>query len=486
MSRSLKRRLLLIVLGLVLLSWVGSAAVTAFYTSRVLLAQVDRQLEQYADLVSYIAQVFERQLEAGVPVSEPWLTGTLEKGFEQPMIVDNAAASGVSPALNIWLDGRLLAVLRGSPRFDRPAEAGFHFRERDEGRSHWRVLARAEDPSGLWIVVGIDMDQARWSLWGGLLRVLFPLLFLLPLTLLVLYLGIERGLGPLRALAGQISRRNPRELEPVRPAAAPLELEPVVEALNDLLARLAQALESEQRFTANAAHELVTPLAAIKTEVQLCQRLLPDADARARLDRIAARVDRAHHTVEQLLTLARLDPDSPLPGSPVALDRLVQDIAAETAGLARERGLALDLELGDSARVQGNDEALAILVRNLLANACRYARSDSPVTVRLESGAEQVSLAIANDCESLSAGEYERLLQRFYRRPGSRGPGAGLGLSIAARVAEQHGASLHVGPRNNGRGFVATVVFPVDSAQRRMGGTDQAGVGRGNDMHRHG
>lgn len=462
MTHSIKRRLLAILLGLILLSWVGSAAVTAFYASRVLLAQVDLQLEQYADLVNYITRMFERQLDQGLPVGEPWLTNALTEGFTEPMVVDNSAASGVSPALNVWHDGRLLAVLRDSPRFAPPQREGYSFGELPGERSHWRLLTRKDGPTGLWIVVGIDLDQARVNLLTGLGRVLFPLLVILPLTLVVLYFGVERGLLPLKTLAGQISRRNPRALDPVQPVAVPAELEPVVAELNDLLGRLASALEAEQRFTANAAHELTTPLAAIKAEVQLCQRRLrDDPPAGAMLERIAARVDRAHHTVEQLLTLARLDPEAMLAPGAVDLDRLLREVLAETGHLAVERGLSIITEGIEPARISGSDEALAILLRNLLGNAFRYASEGSAVAVALAVADDTVTLKVRNDCPPLAVEAFRRLKQRFYRVPGSRGPGAGLGLSIVERVATLHGGEFTVEPGGSGGGFAARVVFPA-------------------------
>lgn len=468
MSRSIRRRLLSILLGVLLLSWVGSAVVTAFHASRVLLAQVDSQLEQYADLVSYITRVFERQLEQGLPVGEPGLSSALEAGFPEPMVVDNTAASGVSPALNVWHEGRLMAVLRDSPRFARPRHSGYAFARSPDGSGHWRLLSREDEPTGLQIVVGIDVNRARRDLWASLGRVLFPLVVILPLTLVVLYFGVNRGLLPLRALAEQIGRRHPRALEPLRPAVVPTELEPVVAELNELLRRLDHALEAETRFTANAAHELTTPLAAIKAEVQLCQRRQrDDPPARAMLERIAARVDRAHHTVEQLLTLARLDPESAPPGAAVALDALLREVLAETAHLAVARGLALQTEDIAPARVAGSEEALAILLRNLLGNAFRYASEGTAVRVSLARSGDRVTLVIANDCPPLSPEDFRRIKQRFYRVPGSNGPGAGLGLSIAERVAGLHGAEFRVRPDsggrgdNGGQGFAAELRFPA-------------------------
>jgi len=464
MTRSLKRRLLWILLGLILFTWVSSTVVTGFYASRVLLAQVDRQLEQYADLVNYITQVFERQLDQGLPVGEPRLTEDFLRSNNQPIVIDNSSASGASPALNIWLDEQLLAVLEDSPRFERPDQTGFSFRFPHGEHSHWRLLTRRDHSSGLWTVVGIDLDQARWSLLGSLARVLFPLLIILPLTLVVLYFGVERGLLPLKSLASQISRRNPQLLDPIETDAVPVELAPVVAALNDLLERLASALESEQRFTANAAHELTTPLAAIKTEVQLCQRLLTEPDGQVMLERIASRVDRAHHSVEQLLTLARLDPDSPLPLTRLSLDGLLLDIVAETAHFAADRSLDVTVKEFQPVEIMGSEEALAILMRNLLVNAFRYASVDSTVCISLTHPGERATLTVSNDCEPLAMEEFRNLPQRFYRVPGSSGVGAGLGLSIVTRVAARHGATFTAGPLAAERGFQAAVTFAAIQA----------------------
>ncbi|GAB3285178.1 ATP-binding protein [Parahaliea aestuarii] len=480
--RSLKRRLTWILLGLILFSWVGSALVTVFYAGRVLVAQVDRQLEQYAALVGYVSDVFERQLDAGQPLPEPWRDEHLRATAAEPLVVDAAGASGaVAPALNVWLDGRLLAVFEDSPRFGLPEKPGFSLRQLPGERSHWRLFSRYDEDVGLWIVVGIDLDQARWALLGSLARVLFPLLLILPLTLLVLYFGVQRGLKPLRTLAEQIGRRSRRALEPVQVESVPGEVKPVVSALNALLERLAYALESEQRFTANAAHELTTPLAAIKAEVQLCQRQLADSEARHMLDRIALRVDRAHHTVAQLLTLARLDPDMPVVTAQVDLERLLREVLAETAHLASERRLQVDVEAIGAACVAGNGEALAILLRNLLGNAFRYASTGSDVVLQLGQTADcVVTLSVENDCEPLSGDEFLNLTQRFYRVPGSPGAGAGLGLSIVERVVNLHGARLQTSARAGGQGFRVQVDFPDPaSVQGSVGGANQSRLGGG-------
>lgn len=464
MIASLKSRLVLILLALTFIAWVASALLTFAFTSRVMLDQVDRQLEQYADLVNYITAVFARQVDEGRPLSEPWLSGRFETAHLEPIVIEAPTGDKLNPALNIWLNNNLIAVMADSPRFDQPSVEGFTFGGPGARDSNWRVLTRYDELTGLWLQVGIETRGARRAMLVMLGRALLPLLVVLPLTVALLYFGVGRGLKPLKALAGQIAMRNPALLEPVDPRGAPTELQGIVSSLNDLLQRLALALEGEQRFTANAAHELLTPLAAIKTEVQLCQLRLDDRQAADMLARITQRVDRASHTVAQLLTLARLDPDDPVAGHSVSLRLLLTGALADVSYLADERGLTVDLDGDGEACITGSEDLLGILLCNLLINAFRYASEHSAVRIVLRTG-ERVELAISNRCPPLSAREFDRISERFYRAPGSSGQGAGLGLSIVARIAEQHGAQMKVGPDDSGQGFCVRLDFPpADSA----------------------
>jgi signal transduction histidine kinase len=248
-------------------------------------------------------------------------------------------------------------------------------------------------------------------------------------------------------------------LEPLATTGVPSEVAGVVTSINALMERLAFALEAEQRFTANAAHELTTPLAAIKAEVQLCQRQLRDAAAARLLSGISDRVDRASHTVEQLLTLARLDPEFPLQCVPVPLRALLAEVLAETGHLARANDLIVDLAAGPEITVSGNVEALAILLRNLLVNAFRYATPGTTLHIRLAL-ADAVHLEICNACPPLSAAEFRQISQRFYRVPGTAPVGAGLGLSIVERIATLHDATFSAGPQPAGDGFCARLRLP--------------------------
>lgn len=458
MTASLQQRMTWILLALTLFAWIGSAGVTYFYANRVLLEQVDRQLAQYADLVNYITQVFERQLAQGEPLYEAWSGHDYDQAHLEPILIEGMVTEGLAPAINVWENKNRIALLAGSPLFEHPLAEGLEYRELDGGRYHWRVLNRHDRATGLWVQVGIELGAARRDMLGTLGSAFLPLLIVLPLTIALLYLGVSRGLLPLRNLADQIAQRKPGLLDPVDTEEVPRELDSVVSSLNDLLSRLALAMDGEQRFTANAAHELLTPLAAIKTEVQLCQRQLQEGPAVSMLTRITQRVDRATHTVEQLLTLARLDPDAPVAMTTVELRALLTEVLADTAHLAAERELVLDLVDGPQVSIQANAEALAIMLRNLLVNAFRYAQGDPVVTVRLLAGDHPV-LEICNDCSPLSSAEHAQLGERFYRVPGSAGMGAGLGLSIVGRIAELHRAQLETGPGPAERGFCARVCF---------------------------
>lgn len=458
MSTSLRKRLIIILAALTLFAWIGSAGLTGIYASRVLIDQVDRQLEQYSVLVSYITQVFATQMDKGETL--PGIDVT-DMGDETPMVIETPASEGLAPVVNIFYRGQLQAVVENSPRFEPPTQEGFSFRLTEEDHNHWRLLARYDERNDLWVLVGIELDQARWALWRSFARVLFPLMIILPLTIGLLYFGVARGLLPLKNLAAQIGRRNPQQLDPVGSDSVPEEMKSMVGALNDLLERLGLALESEQRFTANAAHELMTPLAAIKTEVQLCQRQLTETSAVTMLQRIAERVDRATHTVEQLLTLARVDPDAPLVKNPVALRSLLIEVLAESAHLAMDRQVQVEIEDGEEVLVQASEESIAILLRNLLVNAFRYATPGSSVAVRLDAFDDGAELEICNECEPLSPAEFERIGERFYRVPGSPGLGAGLGLSIVQRISDQHQAQFTAHAGDNGSGFCARLKFPI-------------------------
>jgi len=456
---SLKWRLVWILLALILFTWLVSAVFLYFSSDEALEEQIDGQLQQYAHMVIYISRVFARQIDEGLPLYETWKDNPLEELRQRPLVVERPEQDTLAPAINVWLSGNLIAIMAGSPRFARPEREEFAYQLAPDSGGRWRTLTHYDAVSELWFTVGVEVAPARQAMLATMLHGLVPLLIVLPLTLFVVYFGVSRGLAPLHALVRHVARRRPGQLDPMPTDDVPAEVAGVVTSINALLERLAFALEAEQRFTANAAHELTTPLAAIKAEVQLCQRQLRDTASEGLLRGISDRVDRASHTVEQLLTLARLDPESPLERVSVPLRALLVEVLADTGHLARANRLSVEFEDGPEVAVSGNAEALAILLRNLLVNAFRYATPGSAVHIHL-TRSDAVRLEICNACAPLSPEEFRQIGHRFYRVPGTVPTGAGLGLSIVERIATLHDATFSASAWRAGEGFCARLQWP--------------------------
>jgi signal transduction histidine kinase len=288
-------------------------------------------------------------------------------------------------------------------------------------------------------------------------RLLLPALFGLPLLAAWIWLATHRALAPLRSLAGEIAAREPERLSPLVPATAPVEVRPLLDALNALFGRVGQALEAERRFTADAAHELRTPLAALAAQAQVAERARDDAERQHAIAQLVVGSRRAARLVEQLLTLARLDPEAEAPAARVDLQRLAEEVCAAHGSLAIEKGIALSLD-ARPAGVSGNADTLGVLLRNLVDNALRYTPAGGRVQVEVRGG-ERPELAVVDSGPGIPAEARQRVFARFHRLAGQDSEGSGLGLSIVARIAERHGASVRLEDAAGG-GLRAVVGFP--------------------------
>jgi two-component system sensor histidine kinase QseC len=280
-------------------------------------------------------------------------------------------------------------------------------------------------------------------LWAVLRSVLKPLLFALPLLVVAIWWAVRRGLMPLRLLGLAVSQRQPHTTQPVALTDTPLEVQSLVRALNDLFERIAHMMESERRFTADAAHELRTPIAAIRTQVQVAM----GADAAGRthaLQFALAGCDRAAHLVEQLLTLARLEAAPAAHSASVDLAALTRQVAVQVAPTALARQQTLELDAPEPALVRGNDILLSVLVRNILDNAVRYSPDHATVQVSVNPSVQGVLLRVQDSGPGMTEEQLSHLGERFYRVLGSDQPGSGLGWSIVRRIAQAHGAQIHV------------------------------------------
>lgn len=287
-------------------------------------------------------------------------------------------------------------------------------------------------------------------------KTVLPLALLLPLMIALIYLSVRRGLKPLDDLAAAVAARSPENLAALAPASAPLEAQPLLRALNGLFGRLDAALDNERRFTADAAHELRTPLAALKIQAQVAMATQDGEQQQHALAQVIAGADRATRLVEQLLRLARLDPLLRLPEPrPVDLVDLLRRQVEETRRRSAAAGMKLAIEIGsESVVVSGDQDLLTAALRNLIDNALRYATTGGNVTVSCRQEHGQALLAVTDDGPGVPAAELPRLVERFYRGRDNTEEGSGLGLAIVRRIAELHGARLEV-ENLEGGGFAA-------------------------------
>jgi two-component system OmpR family sensor kinase/two-component system sensor histidine kinase QseC len=294
---------------------------------------------------------------------------------------------------------------------------------------------------------------------GAALRVVIPLLLLLPVLGAAIVGVVRSGLLPLQRIASEVQRRDVHSLMPIAVTSLPREVAPLVLELNRLLIRLHSAFQTQRAFTADAAHELRSPLTAVRLDLQLLDRA-PDAAARleARAN-LGAAVDRAIHLVEQLLTLARNEPrDEKGELSPVLLETAAAEGIADTHALALARGIDLGLDAEPDLRVMGDGDALRTLVRNLVDNAVRYTPAGGRVQVRAAKTPQGAMLKVCDSGPGIAAADRERVFDRFYRRASAPQGGSGLGLAIVKAIADRHGARVTLADAPGG-GLQVTVDF---------------------------
>ena len=293
------------------------------------------------------------------------------------------------------------------------------------------------------------------------LRNLAPFLLLLPGMGAVIWFGVGAGLRPLRRLTAELQSRRADSLEPVTSIQSPAEIAPLLGALNDLLARLARTLDTQRQFIADAAHELRTPLAAVRLQAELAQRQTVSAEHRAgALADLRIGLERATHLVEQLLAMARLDA-APGTGTiePVDLRALAKIVIAELAAIADARDLDLGLLPGDPATIAGDPAELRTLLGNLVDNALRYTPGGGRVDVGIQRGPHEIVLSVRDTGPGIPLEERSRVFDRFYRGAQASAPGSGLGLAIVKGIADRHRARIELREPEDGPGLRVTVHF---------------------------
>jgi two-component system sensor histidine kinase TctE len=318
-------------------------------------------------------------------------------------------------------------------------------------RIAYKWVGMRDAPAGsqpVLVQVAESLEQ-RELLANEIIRgVIVPQFTVLPVAVLLVWFGLTRGLAPLSSLQAKIRARRPDDLAPIDPRAAPEEMGPLVDAFNQLLERMQQNLTTQRRFMADAAHQMKTPLAGLRTQAELALRETDPVQLRRSLRQIAGSTERATHLINQLLALARAEHQATDLASfeVVELKRVVLDVVHDSVAQALARRIDLGFEAPDQpVRIVGVPVLLRELLKNLIDNALRYAPEGGSATVRLRATGESVFLDVEDTGPGIPEADRQLVFDRFYRVLGTNVDGSGLGLAIVREIAEQHGALLRIG-----------------------------------------
>jgi two-component system OmpR family sensor kinase len=416
-AMSLRARLLWFLLAAIVLA----AAVQAFAAYRTVLKEAD-------EIFDYHMQQMALSLRAGLPPSAAVAgLGGAEQNFEF--------------VIQVWTAGGE-RIFESAEQAGLPQRAVLGFSDVAARGTTYRVFSL--QTRGLVIQVAQDMAARRQMAGTLALRTIWPVALIAPLLMLVVWWVVSRSLAPVARARDQVAARQADDLSPVSEAGLPEEVRPLVHELNLLFERVRRAFDAQKHFVADAAHELRSPLAALKLQVQGLQRAGDEAARRLAVERLAAGVDRATRLVEQLLALARYEAQSSSGGraTPVSLAEIARLAIADAVPAAQARQIDIGLAESQDAVIEGHPEALRMMLRNVIDNAVKYTPEGGTVDVAVVSGPDGAELRVDDSGPGVPEAERERVFDRFYRTGEQKAAGSGLGLAIVKSVADLHGATL--------------------------------------------
>lgn len=436
LSHSLRARLL----WLLLVAIIFTAAAQATIAYRTALAETDV-------IFDYQMQQMALSLRPGLPVAAELserIPPTDEENFDF--------------VIQVWTaDG--MRVFESAARAELPQRAVLGFSTVQARGTTYRIFSVAAGKQ----VIQVAQDiAARREMAGTLaMRTVSPMAVMVPLLMLVVWWVVSASLSSVSRVRQQVAARQADDLSELSAHDLPDEIQPLVQEMNLLFQRLRQAFEAQNNFVADAAHELRSPLAALKLQVQGLRRAA-DHDARElAIQRLNAGIDRATRLVEQLLILARQQSSSAAGGTHelVDLTALVQTVLTDAAGPAAMRQIDLGLVQADPSQVMGQAEPLRILLRNLLDNAIKYTPVGGTVNLALRNDGEQTLITVDDSGPGIAPEDRQRVLDRFYRVAGTDGGGSGLGLAIVKTIADLHHATLRIDRSESLGGLRVEITF---------------------------
>ncbi|MGL6036488.1 MAG: ATP-binding protein [Legionella sp.] len=364
----------------------------------------------------------------------------------------------------VWTNGgKLLLHSSTAPKIPLTTETD-GFSDKKIADQNWRVFTSYNDKAGIRTVLAERYDT-RNELGQRIAQDdLYIMLLTFPLSGLLIWIIIGRGLDSLDKVAEEVANRAPSHLEPVDLQEVPEEIKPVIDELNKLFFRLKEGFEREKRFAADAAHELRTPLAALKAQAQVALNTNDVAEKDKALHKLIASVNRSTHIVQQLLTMSRLVPEAANlhDNDEVHLGRLTREILAMLAPAAVEKQIELEFEDDKNLpAIPGNATALGILIRNLVDNSIRYCTNGGHILVRLIQSDDEAILEVCDNGPGIPLELQTRVFERFFRVLGNKSPGSGLGLAIVQQICELHSGRVTLNSPAKGSGLVVKVYLPM-------------------------
>jgi len=458
-ERSLFGEILDWMLAPLLFVWPLSIAFTHYFANSVANFPYDQTLREHVAAIARQVRLVDGKPLLTLPLS----TRALLRADETDSVYFRVATQ----------DGHLLAGDGDLPRPEFPDEANplpgeiylrdaeYHGQDLRVAYTYLAETARSKDD---WVLVEVaETTEKRSRLANKIVAsVILPQFVIIPLAVMLVWFGLSRGLRPLNRLRHTIEARDPADLSPIATRRVPEELEPLVEAFNQMLERMTRNVEAQQRFVADAAHQMRTPLAGLKTQAQFAIRETDPELLRHALRQIATSVDRAGHLVNQLLTLARTESGGePAQQRHAALDLalLLREVVEDWVMIAIESDIDLGYEANGPALIMGNAFLLRELAKNLIDNALRYTPVGGHVTCRTVASPGSVAIEVEDDGIGISEEQSEMVFERFYRVDDANTDGSGLGLAIVQEIAAQHGASASLKPNPKGAGAIARVIF---------------------------
>jgi two-component system OmpR family sensor kinase len=418
----------------------GIAAFGIFHTAR----------EEANELFDYELRTVALSLPSNLETAE-----TVERqGSEFEGISDDRIL------IEIWdKGGSLVYHSRLSPVLAR-LPAGIRTIER--GEAHWRVLGLQQPDRFIQVAQPVSVREALALHLA--LHTLWPLGLLMPVTIVLVLFVVARGLAPIGGLSRSLATRSLDSLEPLRlDGQVPVEIRPLVDALNDLLQRLNAASQAQRTFIADAAHELRSPLAALKLQLQAASNNGTLKDDGQTIERIDTRLNRIIRLVQQLLTLAREDANPANEGVSVSLRKIGEQAVSDFSLLAEQKQIDLGLEFrhpvtqDNPCDVLADPHGVSVLLNNLIDNAIRYTPQGGRVDVVLCLTGERLGFDVVDTGPGIPERELERVLDRFYRGEHTKGTGSGLGLAIAARIAQRQQLTLKLANNVDVAGLTVSV-----------------------------